>query len=44
MSDSALVQKCSNICRGSTMYALIAIGAVVALFAILNIIDFKRLD
>jgi len=26
------------------MYALIAIGAVVALFAILNIIDFKRLD
>ncbi|MEM7768714.1 MAG: hypothetical protein AAF253_14740 [Pseudomonadota bacterium] len=30
--------------EGSTMYALIAIGAVFALFAILNIIDFKRLD
>ncbi|MEM0985136.1 MAG: hypothetical protein AAGJ32_02720 [Pseudomonadota bacterium] len=30
--------------RGFTMYALIAIGAVVALFAILNLIDFKRID
>ena len=30
--------------RDSPMYALIAIGAVVAVFGILNLIDFKRLD
>jgi len=26
------------------MYALIAIGVTVAVFALLNLIDFKRLD
>jgi len=26
------------------MYALIAIGVVVALFAVLNLIDFRRID
>lgn len=26
------------------MYAFIAIGVVVALFAVLNLIDFRRLD
>lgn len=30
--------------KGLPMYALIAIGVVVALFAILNLIDFRRLD
>ena len=30
--------------KGLPMYALIAIGVVVALFAILNLIDFRRVD
>jgi len=34
----------NNTKEGSPMYALIAIGVVVALFAILNLIDFRRID
>ena len=30
--------------EGRPMYALIAIGVVVALFAVLNLIDYRRLD
>ena len=33
-----------NLCRIDSMYALIAVGVTVAVFAILNLIDFKRLD
>ena len=33
-----------NECWIDPMYALIAVGVTVAVFAILNLIDFKRLD
>ena len=30
--------------REATMYAVIAIGVTVALFALLNLIDYRRID
>lgn len=37
-------QSCNKSKEGTPMYALIAIGVVVALFAVLNLIDFRRID
>ena len=33
-----------TLCGETLMYALIAIGVVVTLFAVLNVIDYKRID